>query len=309
MCPSIGVRCPQGEHPSCSPDAYFVTIRSEDWSGPASEPNTAGQRRLRNWPKSLPESFWRVAGFHSDHRRMSQTRDVTRAAQGGPVRRVRPVAVRPANGKHSGHSSDHPVLELQAQVGNQAVTSLMAIPVQRQPKFGGAPRSTAGWDNADTAADGTPGWNAAARDNVAGSGIRRIPVDNIAAGNQREWSATNEKPADDAQSEKNRTTETAAGRAIVLKPAGLDVNKPIDALLHLHGYTSRRWDPAAGWRQAKVGDHQGRQVLQAGPGRRPGPDHPADGHRHRVEPADPGAYCRRGSAIPSSVRISTRVPT
>ncbi|HEY4994208.1 MAG TPA: hypothetical protein VII33_19230, partial [Nakamurella sp.] len=84
------------------------------------------------------------------------------------------------------------------------------------------------------------------------AGIRRIPVDDIPAGNQLEWSPTNKDPRDDADSEKARTKETAAGRAIVLRPKTLDVNHPIDVLLHLHGYTSRRWDPAAGWRQAKV---------------------------------------------------------
>lgn len=141
------------------------------------------------------------------------------------------------------------MLDLQATVGNQAVASVLRT-VQRQPKTP-TPRMTAGWENADTAADGGPGWNAAPRENVEGTGIRRIPVDDIAAGNQLKWSQ-DYGGKDDAASEKNRTTETAAGRAIVLKPAGLNVNSPIDVLLHLHGYTSRRWDPAAGWRQSKV---------------------------------------------------------
>ena len=161
-----------------------------------------------------------------------------------PTKRAPAVRRRPTS------TLDGPaVLDLQAGIGNRAVASVLGPAVQRQPR----PRMTAGWDKADTAADGGPGWNAAARDNVEGTGIRRIPVDNIAAGNQLQWSPNyNTAKGDDAQSEKNRTTETAAGRAIVLKPAGLDVNRPIDVLLHLHGYTSRRGDPAAGWRQSKV---------------------------------------------------------
>lgn len=180
---------------------------------------------------------------------MGDSRAQVRPTRPGPARRAgAPSSTRTATGRHPTPVPQpaQAVLDLQATAGNQAVTGLLTA-VQRRA----TPRPTAGWAGADTAADGGPGWNAAARDNVEGTGIRRIPLDDIPAGNQLAWSPEY-GGKDGAQSEQNRTTETAAGRAIVLKPAGLTVDRPIDVLLHLHGYTSRRGDPAAGWRQSKV---------------------------------------------------------
>lgn len=181
---------------------------------------------------------------------MGEARTRIRPPRPGAVRRAAaPAGTRAATTRRPSPAPQpaQAVLDLQATAGNQAVAGLLTA-VQRQPA---TPRATAGWTGADTAAGGGPGWNAAARDDVEGTGIRRIPLDDIPAGNQLDWSPDYDTK-DGAQSEKNRTTETAAGRAIVLKPAGLAVDRPIDVLLHLHGYTSRRGDPAAGWRQSKV---------------------------------------------------------
>jgi hypothetical protein len=76
----------------------------------------------------------------------------------------------------------------------------------------------------------------------------------------KEWKTVEEKGR---QNEQDKTIESAAGRAIVLKPAGLDVDSPIDVLLHLHGYTSRGVDPFAGWRQSRKQTTKGGQPYHA----------------------------------------------
>lgn len=66
------------------------------------------------------------------------------------------------------------------------------------------------------------GWNKA---EVSVAGVRRIPVDGIAVGNI----------AQDPQPQATR--EPAGGRAIALLPAAtIDTTKPVDVLLHLHGF-------------------------------------------------------------------------
>jgi hypothetical protein len=103
-----------------------------------------------------------------------------------------------------------------------------------------AAQRKAGWSDADT---GGKGWNVGER-TVETTSIRRIPVQGLKRGNQ----------ADFVGAEKDKTIESAAGKAIVLVPAGLDPAKATDVLLHLHGYTHRSWDPYAGWRQRAKDD-------------------------------------------------------
>ena len=127
------------------------------------------------------------------------------------------------------------VLELQSTAGNRAVAQLLAdghvAPQVAQRKPGDA-----GWTDADTSGS-QGGWNVKARDVGA---IRRVPIEGLTLGNQTEFKNDEERA---------KTSEGAAGKAIVLLPAGLDTDHPVDVLFHLHGYTHRSSDPHAGWRQ------------------------------------------------------------
>jgi hypothetical protein len=79
-----------------------------------------------------------------------------------------------------------------------------------------APASTGGWSGAVSG-----GFNEAER---SVSGVRRIPLDGLKQVNQ------------DPAPYPAATTESAAGRAILIVPANLDTSQPIDVLLHLHGH-------------------------------------------------------------------------
>lgn len=104
----------------------------------------------------------------------------------------------------------------------------------------------AGWSDADTRTAGTA-WNACALDV---DGVRRVPLEGLARGNQRDFAGV----------EADKTTEAAGGKAIVLVPlaagrpgeppaTALDPTEPVDILLHLHGFGFRAQDPHAGWRR------------------------------------------------------------
>jgi hypothetical protein len=157
-----------------------------------------------------------------------------------PAARRQPV--RPTEPAES-EQAPAPLAQLQRQAGNRAVTALVRPaprPVRVQRK--------AGWSDASTEGEG---WNAGERA-VPGTAIRRVPVDGLTEGNQQSWQ-------DDAAS-KQLTDESAAGRAIVAIPAGLDLRKPVDVLLHFHGYAETADRPYAGWRQRKS-DHTVRDVA------------------------------------------------
>ncbi len=102
------------------------------------------------------------------------------------------------------------------------------VAVQRKP----------GWSDAD-------GWNAGEK-TVPGTAVRRIPLEGLSGGHQEESQG-------DAGSS-HLTDESAAGRAIVIVPASLDPTKPVDALLHFHGYAETEKRPFAGWREHKDDD-------------------------------------------------------
>jgi hypothetical protein len=124
------------------------------------------------------------------------------------------------------------LLDLQAAVGNAAVSGLL----QRQP----TPQP--GWSDADPAPDPAVGfsWNKARHD--VGSMIR-YPLQNLPEGNQGEW-----KSGASAQLSK----EGAKGKAIVLVHKDLKPDKPVSVVVHLHGYTEDvTTRPFAGWRQHK----------------------------------------------------------
>lgn len=82
----------------------------------------------------------------------------------------------------------------------------------------GSSTSTAGAGGWSDAVAG--GWNSGER---SVSGARRIPLEGL---NQ-----VNQDPA-----KHPATTESAAGRAILIVPASLDGSQPIDVFLHLHGH-------------------------------------------------------------------------
>jgi hypothetical protein len=122
--------------------------------------------------------------------------------------------------------------DLQRSVGNRAVASILG--------GGSVQRVKAGWDDADTSGKA---WNKKDRD-VDGTRIRRVPVQGITLGNQKD----NADYGDEAL----MTDESAKGRAIVLYSTALDKDKPVDVLLHFHGWDFRKkTDPHAGWRQNK----------------------------------------------------------
>jgi pimeloyl-ACP methyl ester carboxylesterase len=105
------------------------------------------------------------------------------------------------------------VLALQRSAGNAAVARLLRSP--KEPREGG--------------------WNEKGR---AVTGTQRIPVKGLKQGNK-------------AKDPQGFTDESAAGRAVVIVPDGVDLDKEVDVLLHFHGW----W--AGGLRERKEKDVQG----------------------------------------------------
>lgn len=138
---------------------------------------------------------------------------------------------RDATGNRS--TSMDAVLHLQAAAGNHAVSALLADlhrPLNRVAQRE-APRDAARGE------DKRPEhWNKAPAD--VGR-VRRIPVKGLKLGNRTDF----------VDHEREKTKESAEGFAVVLVPNGVDPTRPVDVLLHFHGYTSRKSDPYAGWRQ------------------------------------------------------------
>jgi hypothetical protein len=79
-----------------------------------------------------------------------------------------------------------------------------------------APAALGGWSDAVAG-----GWNSGER---SVGNVRRIPLAGL--------KTVNADPAPNAAV----TTESAAGRAILVVPASLDISQPVDVLLHLHGH-------------------------------------------------------------------------
>ncbi|MCS6916051.1 MAG: hypothetical protein RMK29_03790 [Myxococcales bacterium] len=101
-------------------------------------------------------------------------------------------------------------------VSTDAGRHLPQEPLEPAPA-GELPGGGVGW------ADANPeGWNA--REALVGT-IRRIPLDGLRT--------TNDDPA---LSARHPLLERADRRAVVLVPVGLDVERPVDVLVHLHGF-------------------------------------------------------------------------
>jgi hypothetical protein len=87
--------------------------------------------------------------------------------------------------------------------------------------------------------------------NVRGSGITRLEVHDLTYGIDG-FQASYPKGASD---EKNKTAESPSHMAVVLVPDKLDPDKPVQVILHFHGWVFREGDPYAGYLVAKKGGH------------------------------------------------------
>ncbi len=85
--------------------------------------------------------------------------------------------------------------------------------------------------------------------NVRGSGITRLEVHDLTYGID-DFQASYPKGASD---ERNKTAESPGHMAVVLVPDRLDADKPVQVILHFHGWVFRAGDPYAGYLVAKKG--------------------------------------------------------
>jgi hypothetical protein len=144
------------------------------------------------------------------------------------------------------------MLTLQRQVGNQAVTRMVA----GARRTAGPPvRRAIGWSDASTAGHG---WNAGAQPHQVGSTLR-IPLAGLAAG-LRTDTATASRWKDPKDHKKGRESftestdnaalsgEGATGRAVVAMSEHLDPGAGITLVIHLHGFTENAARPYAGLR-------------------------------------------------------------
>jgi hypothetical protein len=100
-------------------------------------------------------------------------------------------------------------------------------PAEVKSMHDGAVANHAAGPNSNAATLSVPGWSDGTKWNrgvQSVSQVRRIPVQGLREGNQ------------DQNADKAKTAETAEGRAIVLIPEGLDLTKPVEVLLFLHGH-------------------------------------------------------------------------
>ena len=102
---------------------------------------------------------------------------------------------------------------------------LSTVPLRLQGQWSDAPLGPVGGARSDVSQAPSFGWN---RDEVTVGTIRRIPIEGLTLGN---------KGSDLERSDPNRAAEEdTPGRAIVLIPVGIDLTKPVEVLLHLHGF-------------------------------------------------------------------------
>ena len=117
------------------------------------------------------------------------------------------------------------VAGLQRSAGNTTVARLLA---------GQGVQRVVGWADAK-------GANAGAEPKADGTKMSRIPLEGLKNQNQSD------------APDKAKTTEAAAGKAVVWMHPDLNPEQPVTVLLHLHGLTSRDGDPFAGYRENDVG--------------------------------------------------------
>jgi hypothetical protein len=147
-------------------------------------------------------------------------------------------------------------LALQASAGNRATTSMLGV--QRAPDDTASNQPPApakahvGWKDADPKGKA---WNQGPA-TVDKTSMRRIPVEGLRQGNQVANTGV----------EDQKTTESAAGKAVVILPAAFkaDEDQPVRVMLHLHGWTHRKVDPYAGWRQRSSASEVAGVTLEEG---------------------------------------------
>jgi hypothetical protein len=128
--------------------------------------------------------------------------------------------------------------------GNHAVAGLLA-------PAGHVVQRKVGWTNA--VKDGY-GWNTDERATGKLKSIRRVPLEGFGEGLRSEQAVTPVQKGGKWGPEIRSTKidvlspESAVDRAIVLVPAALDADNPIEVLVFLHGYTENKDRPFAGWR-------------------------------------------------------------
>src|SRR2546421_228587 len=136
------------------------------------------------------------------------------------------------------------VLDLQRTVGNRTVNAILERE-KRKPGLKG--QHAIGWKTVkakgDVVSEEGYAWNAGQHE--VGK-IHHIPLQGLTQGLQQE-SATR-KGKTESTMLAGLSPESAKGRAIVLVPEALKPNKPIEVLVHLHGYTESTGRPFAGLR-------------------------------------------------------------
>ena len=85
--------------------------------------------------------------------------------------------------------------------------------------------------------------------NVEGSGITRLEVRDLRYGVDDFWKSY----GGDASDERNKTKESPSHMAVVLVPDKLDLDQPVQVILHFHGWGFRTGDPYAGYLIAAAG--------------------------------------------------------
>jgi hypothetical protein len=88
--------------------------------------------------------------------------------------------------------------------------------------------------------------------NVESTGITRLIVTGLSYGVD-DFAAAYGKTDDDVSTERTKTKESPKRRALVLMPDKLDPEKPVEVILHFHGWVFRSWDPYAGYLVAAKG--------------------------------------------------------
>ena len=84
---------------------------------------------------------------------------------------------------------------------------------------------------------------------VEKTGITRLEVRGLKYGVDDFWT----KYGDDASDERNKTKESPSHMAVVLVPDKLEPDKPVQVILHFHGWGFRAGDPFAGYLVAPGG--------------------------------------------------------
>lgn len=123
------------------------------------------------------------------------------------------------------------VTELQRLIGNASTRRLL------ETRVAGVQRA---WSDAKQG-----GWNQGER--TVGR-VRRIPIEGLKLGNQ-------------TKAGREDTQESATGRAVVLIPADIDPAKPVEVLLHIHGWG--RGLREAGGQVADIAEHRIAQQIEA----------------------------------------------